>query len=56
MTQPILSHEEKAARSRERQAALRELDRNRRKLMAALVRMENRTVADVLRKAQKLTS
>ena len=52
MSRPLQTHEEKAAASRRRQAALKEVQRNKKRLLAAIARAKKFTVAGALRRVR----
>lgn len=53
MTAPLVTHEQKAAAMRDRQAAMKEVARNKRRLVAALRRAERFSVAGALRRVRQ---
>jgi hypothetical protein len=52
MTRPLETHEEKAAAMRARQAALRTLERRKKKIEKALEKAQNFSVAGALKRAR----
>ena len=54
MTAPLVTHEEKAAAMRDRQAALKEVQRNKKRLLAAITRAKKFTVAGALRRVRQI--